>query len=408
MHKTRLFAPKVVKKLNKHKKIKHILRASCLIVPFICINGKSGLAADISVIGSGQGAVITVYGRLEIDDEKRFANVALQNISATVHLSSPGGNLLAGIEIGKTIRIKGFSTAVPDGSECASACALAWLGGRQRIVGSGSKIGFHAAYRGKNGEVTSSGNALVGAYVSQLGLTDSAVMFVTAAQPEDMNWLTSNDASRYGIEASFGSVPAKFQIALPAPSRIEPNNAPSILTAPTPTQSEAVARIRSEGERAKRTADKQNRLSGSCRSKGPLLRSISGRGTRTAVAEATYDLNAHLEECYRQSGPFDGEARADQIKGYSRCKRSYVPRSMTLTANCHTGDFFYNFSTDENRFYKAIFFKTKSPSGNSVQFGNLNIGVRNMQDGELIDSSCAGNLLGISGDYMIMCNISEK
>ena len=52
--------------------------------------------------------------------------------------NSDGGNLLAGIEIGKTIRLKSFATAVLDGLRCASACAFAWLGGSPRFMERGA------------------------------------------------------------------------------------------------------------------------------------------------------------------------------------------------------------------------------------------------------------------------------
>jgi hypothetical protein len=49
--------------------------------------------------------------------------------SAIVSFSSDGGSLIAGLQIGETIRLKNFSTLVPEGAHCASSCALAWLGG---------------------------------------------------------------------------------------------------------------------------------------------------------------------------------------------------------------------------------------------------------------------------------------
>jgi hypothetical protein len=63
-----------------------------------------------------------------------------------VVFNSNAGNLLAGIEIGKTIRLKSFATAVLDGLRCASSCAFAWLGGSPRFMEQGARIGFHAAY----------------------------------------------------------------------------------------------------------------------------------------------------------------------------------------------------------------------------------------------------------------------
>ena len=90
------------------------------------------LAAEFSKSASRNDGpdIILVDGQLSIGDEKQFISAALNSENAIVVFQSPGGNLFAGIEIGKAIRLKGFSTFVPDGVQCASACALAWLGGR--------------------------------------------------------------------------------------------------------------------------------------------------------------------------------------------------------------------------------------------------------------------------------------
>jgi hypothetical protein len=44
------------------------------------------------------------------------------------------------------------------------------------------------------------GNALVGAYLNQLGLSQSAVAYITISSPDNMSWLTADDAKQVGIE----------------------------------------------------------------------------------------------------------------------------------------------------------------------------------------------------------------
>lgn len=148
------------------------------------------------------GDLISVVGDLSYGDEKTFINVALSSSNAVVVFQSRGGNLLAGIEIGKAIHLKGFSTLVPGNMQCASACALAWLGGRTRFMGNAARVGFHAVYTDNNGraDVSSAGNALVGAYLNQLGLPADAVIYITDTSPDAMQWLTFVDAQRYGID----------------------------------------------------------------------------------------------------------------------------------------------------------------------------------------------------------------
>ena len=61
-------------------------------------------------------------------------------------LESPGGSLDDGIELGKAVRLKRLRTLTRE--TCASACALIFLGGTDRLlVGPKARIGFHQAAR---------------------------------------------------------------------------------------------------------------------------------------------------------------------------------------------------------------------------------------------------------------------
>jgi hypothetical protein len=155
---------------------------------------------EVSKLKKG-GHAIFIDGELEFGDEKKFARIVVEIDEAIVVFKSPGGNVKAGMEIGRAIRIKGFTTYVADNEYCASACAIAWLGGQTRLMSTSAKIGFHGAYLEQNGQkiTTSAGNALVGAYLSQLGLPENAIIYITLAKPESMTWLSFSDAQKVGI-----------------------------------------------------------------------------------------------------------------------------------------------------------------------------------------------------------------
>lgn len=152
---------------------------------------------------------ILVSGPIEDGDDKKFTALALDMDSAVVVFESPGGDLMAGLNIGRAIRLKEFFTAVDGGAECASACGLAWLGGIKRFAHPGARIGFHAAYIENNGQATETGagNALVGAYLNQLALPQSAVVYLTSAPPHDMQWLPLLEARNYGIDLEIIGAP---------------------------------------------------------------------------------------------------------------------------------------------------------------------------------------------------------
>src|SRR5262245_14946668 len=157
---------------------------------------------DVNAVAGEARAIIVVTGRLELADTEKFISAASRYESATVVLNSDGGNLVAGLQMGNVIRLRSFTTLVPDNVRCASACAFAWLGGTRRLMGAEARIGFHAAYTLDDGRPAESGvgNALVGAYLARIGLPDQAVVYITRAAPTEMTWLTMDEARAMGID----------------------------------------------------------------------------------------------------------------------------------------------------------------------------------------------------------------
>jgi hypothetical protein len=86
-------------------------------------------AASIVVLPLGQNkpSLVVITGTIDLADKDEFLRKIAPLQSAIVSFSSDGGSLLAGLQIGETIRLKNFSTLVPDQARCASSCALAWL-----------------------------------------------------------------------------------------------------------------------------------------------------------------------------------------------------------------------------------------------------------------------------------------
>ncbi len=167
-------------------------------------------AANIEVKQvDGAAPLVMIDGDLELGDIEVFRGKVSTLSKATVAFRSDGGSLLAGIRIGMLIRVKNFTTIVPDAAQCASACAVAWLGGAHRFLGVGSKVGFHAAYVQKAGATTESGpgNAVLGAYLDQIGLPEDAIVYITQAAPSSMKWLNMEEAAQHGIDVALLPAP---------------------------------------------------------------------------------------------------------------------------------------------------------------------------------------------------------
>jgi len=105
----------------------------------------------------GNAWIIYLNGEIDTGAAKRFEDYVNTNhvppYSIAI-INSPGGNLMQGIKLGKSIRAHDFRTDVgrpnsnPPGrdytsGECYSACTLAYVGGHFRFLQAGSHFGVH-------------------------------------------------------------------------------------------------------------------------------------------------------------------------------------------------------------------------------------------------------------------------
>ncbi len=163
--------------------------------------------------------IISIDGEIVFNDDLKFKQLVAKNkiSNAAVFLASPGGNMLAGLDIGFQIHNYGFRTWVPDGLYCQSICAVIWMGGDTRYSSSSSHIGFHsvATYklnkdgtiaRDKNGNTIREesdsdkyANELVASYYHYLGINEKTSNFLTSEDPENMAWMTFDKAKELDI-----------------------------------------------------------------------------------------------------------------------------------------------------------------------------------------------------------------
>jgi hypothetical protein len=204
--------------------------------PLVVVTPSEAATITVSPLDSDERGRVTVIGTFENSDIEQFRTKTSLLSKALVAFASNGGSLNAGIEIGTMLRLKGFASFVPDGARCASACALAWLGGAKRLMGPTAQVGFHAAYIMRDGvpSESSAGNALVGAYLNRIGL-DRAVTYLTQAAPQDMIWLNLGDAERLGIDVELFTpdqrgadvtAPVSSSASVPEPNPASPLQAP--------------------------------------------------------------------------------------------------------------------------------------------------------------------------------------
>src|SRR5690606_26342187 len=101
------------------------------------------------------------------------------------------------------------TTVVSPESTCYSICAVIWVSGYKRVMGSTSKIGVHAAYRDRvedDGTARSyeSGvaNADIGSFLTRVGLSREAIRYFTTAGPNEVLPITPTIAQRLDIDTA--------------------------------------------------------------------------------------------------------------------------------------------------------------------------------------------------------------
>lgn len=174
---------------------------------------------------AGQAGYVGAFPEIYVDGPIGEATLAqLRGIvdrhqlqSARVQFNSRGGDLLAALEIGYYLREKGFVTEVGayDGGwgrfapgECHSACALAYLGGKYRLMDAGSRLAVHrfatehapgAAEPARVEQETQALAGLVVGYLQQMGV-DLALFRKMSERPHaDLQYFGLDELRRMNV-----------------------------------------------------------------------------------------------------------------------------------------------------------------------------------------------------------------
>ena len=156
--------------------------------------------------------VIQIYGHINPGDLATFVRYT-ENVdpaATLVIVTGPGGNLVAGIGMGLRIHLKKLIVGVM--GDCASSCALIWIGaetGRKFIYHSRpiavTALCFHQASEFMHGPPSASGNASIGKYFATLGYNRDMVEWATTADPNHRLCLTPELLKKFNIDFWFNT-----------------------------------------------------------------------------------------------------------------------------------------------------------------------------------------------------------
>lgn len=136
-----------------------------------------------------------------------------------VYLDSDGGALIEGMKLGRFFRERQIKTVIEENKLCASACALAFLGGFNKNTGlawrtktSNSGLGFHTFYNDfTGGEVFSAEETSILVRMSQLIILEIITYFeemrvstkllkkTLSTDNDEMYWVSNSEALDFGF-----------------------------------------------------------------------------------------------------------------------------------------------------------------------------------------------------------------
>ncbi len=178
-----------------------------------------GTCADCRWIAADGEIVETTPSRLA-----KFLKTAPQAEGLMVRFNSDGGDLTASIELGRLIRERGLNTGVSrtvfeprtakdrltarwSKGACASACTYAFLGGVERRIDEGSRLGVHQFYsdapRGRGGAgrgsfaVAQTAINDLGVYMADMGVAGGLILAAASTSPVNMHWLNREELETY-------------------------------------------------------------------------------------------------------------------------------------------------------------------------------------------------------------------
>jgi len=174
-------------------------------------------------------ATVTLYGEIQQGDADRLASVLRESIQTrnyyidVINLFSPGGDAVEGIKLGRVINDYYLITQAPNYAEqqffcpgypgsldeptgsaqdsncvCASACAVAWLGGIERH----GVAGFHRVYsvdptipatEARRMRMTI--DAELDVYLSEVGVPDFVEDLIDHSGPQELGFPTGQQLS---------------------------------------------------------------------------------------------------------------------------------------------------------------------------------------------------------------------
>jgi hypothetical protein len=141
---------------------------------------------------SGDETVLLVSGVIRPGAHLQFRAALSRGAPRLVVLDGPGGVLGEALLIAEEVRRRHLDTLVAPNRRCASACAVVFLSGRTKYLGSGAAVGLHSASYA-DGRADPEATELMAAYLRQVGVPNGTLRRMALTAPSDIRWLSVSE-----------------------------------------------------------------------------------------------------------------------------------------------------------------------------------------------------------------------
>jgi hypothetical protein len=181
---------------------------------------------DASRCGNQCAQAIVADGEITNSTPQEFMSFVSENLQgnvrAVVFLNSPGGRVVASMELGQMFRKLGVAAIVARAGQtyggtalaaghCFSACVYALMGGRKRVIPPQSKVGVHRMFQ-YQASVDPAGGAtiyrqydngrmrsMLSRYSRQMGVNSRVIENAERTSSDSLHVLSKNEISRWRL-----------------------------------------------------------------------------------------------------------------------------------------------------------------------------------------------------------------
>ncbi|GAC1334486.1 MAG: hypothetical protein NVSMB26_17300 [Beijerinckiaceae bacterium] len=146
------------------------------------------------------------------------------NVRSVVFINSPGGKVVASMELGRVFRQLGTATVVARvragqgdtahfaSAHCFSACVYALMGGRKRVIPPQSQVGIHRMFSYESGMDPAGGTAtlrrrydngdmrtMLSRYSSTMGISSGLIDFAEHTSSDSIHVLSKGEIARWRL-----------------------------------------------------------------------------------------------------------------------------------------------------------------------------------------------------------------